>query len=115
MLKIRLRRMGAKHAAFYRIVVSDSRSTPRGRFVETVGTYDPATDPAAVKLDVERTEDWIRKGATRPRRYDACWCGPRQRRRQPAPEPIPRLVHFPDNHDEGIAGTDRQVAGRSTG
>jgi len=55
--------MGAKHAAFYRIVVSDSRSTPRGRFVETVGTYDPATDPAAVKLDVERTEDWIRKGA----------------------------------------------------
>jgi small subunit ribosomal protein S16 len=62
-LKIRLRRMGAKHAAFYRIVVSDSRSTPRGRFVESVGTYDPGTDPATVRLDVARTEDWISKGA----------------------------------------------------
>jgi small subunit ribosomal protein S16 len=55
--------MGAKHAAFYRIVVSDSRSTPSGRFLESVGTYDPGTDPATVRLDVARTEDWINKGA----------------------------------------------------
>ena len=63
MLKIRLRRMGAKKDAFYRIVVSDSRSTPSGRFVDVLGTYDPETDPATVKLDVERAEEWIRKGA----------------------------------------------------
>ncbi len=63
MLKIRLRRMGSKHDAFYRIVVSDSRSTPRGRFVDVLGTYDPGTDPATVKVDVARAEDWIGKGA----------------------------------------------------
>jgi len=62
-LKIRLRRMGAKNAAFYRIVVSDSRSTPSGRFVDVLGTYDPETDPATVKLDVDRAEEWIKKGA----------------------------------------------------
>lgn len=63
MLKIRLRRMGAKKAPFYRIVVSDSRSTPQGRFVDVVGTYDPTTDPAALKLDVVKTQEWIGKGA----------------------------------------------------
>lgn len=63
MLKIRLRRMGAKHDAFYRVVVSDSRSTPRGRFVDVLGIYDPGTDPASVRLDVERADEWIRKGA----------------------------------------------------
>ncbi len=63
MLKIRLRRMGSKQDAFYRIVVSDSRSTPRGAFVAVLGHYDPGTDPATVKLDVARAEDWIRKGA----------------------------------------------------
>ena len=63
MLKIRLRRMGAKKAPFYRIVVSDSRSTPQGRFVDVVGTYDPTTDPASLKLDVAKTDDWIGKGA----------------------------------------------------
>jgi small subunit ribosomal protein S16 len=62
-LKIRLRRMGSKQEAFYRIVVSDSRSTPTGRFVESLGYYDPGTDPATVKIDVARTEDWIEKGA----------------------------------------------------
>ena len=63
MLKIRLRRMGAKKAAFYRIVVSDSRLTPTGRFVETVGYYDPGTTPSTVNIDVARTEGWIRNGA----------------------------------------------------
>ena len=63
MLKIRLRRMGSKQDAFYRVVVSDSRNTPTGRFIEVLGTYDPGTDPATVKLNVERAEDWIRKGA----------------------------------------------------
>jgi len=62
-LKIRLRRMGAKKKAHYRIVVSDSRSTPSGRFLDVLGTYDPGTDPATVKLDLERAEAWIKKGA----------------------------------------------------
>jgi small subunit ribosomal protein S16 len=55
--------MGAKKDAFYRIVVSDSRKTPSGRFVDVLGTYDPETDPATVKVDVDRAEEWIRKGA----------------------------------------------------
>lgn len=63
MLKIRLRRMGSKKDVCYRIVVSDSRSTPSGRFVEVVGTYDPRTDPATVVLDVPKAEAWIVKGA----------------------------------------------------
>ncbi len=63
MLKIRLRRVGAKHRAFYRVVVSDSRKRPTGRFIENLGTYDPGTDPATVKLDVAKADDWIGKGA----------------------------------------------------
>ena len=63
MLRIRLRRMGAKHRPYYRIVVSDGRRTPGGPFKEILGTYDPTRDPAAVKMDVPRTEEWIRKGA----------------------------------------------------
>ena len=63
MLKIRLRRMGAKKNAFYRVVVSDSRKTPRSRFLDILGTYDPGTDPATVKLDLDRTEAWLKKGA----------------------------------------------------
>ena len=63
MLRIRLRRMGAKKDAFYRVVVSDSRSTPKGPFVEILGTYDPGTEPATVKIDVDRADEWIRKGA----------------------------------------------------
>jgi len=62
-LKIRLRRMGSKQDAFYRVVVSDSRSTPSGRFVDVLGTYNPGTDPATVRLDVTRAENWIRQGA----------------------------------------------------
>ena len=63
MLKIRLRRMGRKHSPFYRVVVSDSRRTPRARFNEILGTYDPRTDPADVKIDVEKADAWIKKGA----------------------------------------------------
>lgn len=63
MLKIRLRRMGSKKDPFYRVVVSESASTPTGRFVDVLGTYDPRTDPATVKMDLTRAEDWIRKGA----------------------------------------------------
>lgn len=63
MVKIRLRRMGAKKAPFYRIVVADSRSPRDGRFIEEIGTYNPLTDPAEVKINNERAQEWIKSGA----------------------------------------------------
>ena len=63
MVKIRLRRLGAKKAPFYRIVVADSRYPRDGRFIEEVGTYNPLTDPAEVKVDAERVQQWIKNGA----------------------------------------------------
>ena len=63
MLKIRLKRMGARQAPHYRVVVSDSRLTPQGGFVDNLGTYCPGTEPPALKIDVARAEGWIRKGA----------------------------------------------------
>ena len=62
-VKIRLRRMGAKRAPFYRIVVADSRFPRDGRFIEEVGTYDPTKDPAAVTVDAEAVKKWIGNGA----------------------------------------------------
>ena len=61
--KIRLRRMGAKKAPFYRVVVADSRYPRDGRFIEEIGTYDPRQNPAAVNIDVERAQAWIKTGA----------------------------------------------------
>ena len=63
MVKIRLRRMGAKKAPFYRVVVADSRDPREGRFIEELGTYDPRQDPAAINIDVERAQAWIKTGA----------------------------------------------------
>jgi len=62
-LKIRLARRGSRGDAFYRIVVSESASTPSSRNIDTLGTYDPGTQPATIRLDVTRAEEWIRKGA----------------------------------------------------
>ncbi len=62
-VKIRLRRMGAKKAPFYRVVVADSRSPRDGRFIEEIGYYDPTKEPAVVNIDKEKAEDWIKKGA----------------------------------------------------
>ena len=62
-VKIRLRRMGAKKAPFYRIVVADSRYPRDGRFIEELGTYNPRTDPAEVKIDIEKARQWIKNGA----------------------------------------------------
>lgn len=62
-VKIRLRRMGAKKAPFYRIVVADSRYPRDGRFIEEVGYYDPMTNPATIKLDNEKVEKWLANGA----------------------------------------------------
>ena len=64
MVKIRLRRMGAKKAPYYRIVVADSRSPRDGRFIEELGTYDPMADDAQkIKVDMERAQYWIANGA----------------------------------------------------
>ena len=63
MVKIRLRRMGAKKNPFYRIVVADSRFPRDGRFIEELGTYDPMTEPSQVKVDKDRALEWIKKGA----------------------------------------------------
>ena len=63
MVKIRLRRMGAKKAPFYRIVVADSRSPRDGRCIEEIGTYNPLTDPATVTIDAEKAQQWIKNGA----------------------------------------------------
>jgi small subunit ribosomal protein S16 len=62
-VKIRLRRMGTKQTPFYRVVVADSRTARNGRFLESLGTYDPMKDPVAVILDEDRTLRWLQKGA----------------------------------------------------
>ena len=63
MVKIRLRRMGAKKAPFYRIVVADSRYPRDGRFIEEVGYYDPTKEPSVIKVDEEKAKKWISNGA----------------------------------------------------
>lgn len=63
MVKIRLRRMGAKKAPFYRIVVADSRSPRDGRFIEELGFYNPLVEPAEVRINDEKAKDWMQKGA----------------------------------------------------
>ncbi|MBI4199792.1 MAG: 30S ribosomal protein S16 [Chloroflexi bacterium] len=63
MLRIRLRRVGAKKHPSYRIVVADSRTPRGGLVVEQVGRYDPSTDPPTVTLDEEKVREWLRRGA----------------------------------------------------
>ena len=63
MVKIRLRRMGAKKAPYYRIIVADSRSPRDGRCIEDIGTYDPLTEPATIAVDAEKAQQWIKNGA----------------------------------------------------
>lgn len=63
MVKIRLRRMGAKKAPFYRIVVADSRFPRDGRFIEEIGYYDPTKEPVVIKVDDEKVQQWIANGA----------------------------------------------------
>jgi small subunit ribosomal protein S16 len=63
MLTIRLRRMGARHSPFYRVVVSDSRNVPTASAVEELGHYNPTTNPAQVRLDTARVDHWVSKGA----------------------------------------------------
>lgn len=63
MVKIRLRRMGAKKAPFYRVVVADSRYPRDGRFIEEIGYYDPTKEPSVVSIDKEKADKWLANGA----------------------------------------------------
>ncbi|MBR3934239.1 MAG: 30S ribosomal protein S16 [Clostridia bacterium] len=63
MVKIRLKRMGAKKTPFYRIVVADSRYPRDGRFIEQIGTYNPLTDPSTINVDSEKALKWLGQGA----------------------------------------------------
>ena len=62
-VKIRLKRMGMKKMPFYRVVVADERSPRDGRFVEEIGYYNPMTEPATIKIDAEKAQQWIKNGA----------------------------------------------------
>ncbi len=63
MVKIRLRRMGAKKAPFYRVVVADSRYPRDGRFIEEIGYYDPTKEPSVISVDMDKANQWIKNGA----------------------------------------------------
>ena len=63
MVKIRLKRVGAKKAPYYHVVVADSRSPRDGKFIEKIGTYDPMVNPAEVHIDAEKATEWLKNGA----------------------------------------------------
>ncbi len=63
MVKMRLKRMGAKKAPYYRIVIADSRSPRDGKFIAQVGTYDPLQNPSAISFETEETKKWLENGA----------------------------------------------------
>ncbi|MBO4412672.1 MAG: 30S ribosomal protein S16, partial [Clostridia bacterium] len=62
-VKIRLTRKGDKKSPFYRVVVADSKSPRDGRFIDIIGTYNPLTDPAEIKIDAEKADKWLKNGA----------------------------------------------------
>ncbi len=62
-VKMRLTRMGAKKAPFYRVIVADSRSPRDGRFIDEIGYYNPLTNPADIKIDAEKAKKWLDNGA----------------------------------------------------
>lgn len=62
-VKLRLTRMGDKKSPFYRVVAADSRSPRDGKFIDVIGTYNPLTDPATVKIDADKVKEWIKNGA----------------------------------------------------
>ena len=63
MVKIRLRRMGARNRPFYRVVVSDTRRTPRAPAIDELGYYDPCKSPVVVKIDLDKVDSWVKRGA----------------------------------------------------
>ena len=62
-VKMRLTRLGDKKAPFYRVIVADSRAPRDGKFIDIIGTYNPLTDPAEIKIDAEKANKWLKNGA----------------------------------------------------
>ena len=62
-VKIRLKRIGAKKAPFYRVIVADERSPRNGKFIDEIGYYNPLTNPADIKIDADKAKQWIKNGA----------------------------------------------------
>ena len=87
MLKIRLARRGSTHRPFYRVVVNDSSRTPDSRNVAELGYYDPRKEPPVLDLDVEKAEEWIRKGARPSPRVRAFIKKAKAKTKSPAPAP----------------------------
>ena len=102
MVKIRLRRMGAKKAPFYRVVVADSRYPRDGRFIEEIGTYNPCVSPAEIKIDAERAQEWIKTVPSPP--TPSARCSRESTRFDPR-----GTTH------EGLAALHRQKSGRASG
>jgi small subunit ribosomal protein S16 len=88
-LKIRLARRGSTHRPFYRVVVNDSSMTPDARNVEELGYYDPRKDPAVFELNVEKAEEWIRKGAVPSPRVRAFIKKAKAKAKVKSPTPTP--------------------------
>ncbi len=93
-VKIRLRRMGAKKQPSYRVVIADSRAPRDGAFIETIGHYNPLTEPATIKIDEARATYWLERGAQPTdtvlrlfKRTSLSERIPALKKRQPAPEP----------------------------
>ncbi len=63
-VKIRLTRLGDKKSPFYRVVVADSRAPRGGKFIDILGTYNPLTDPAEIKINADKAQKWLKNGAT---------------------------------------------------
>jgi small subunit ribosomal protein S16 len=120
LVKIRLKRMGAKKRPFYRLVVADSRSPRDGRFIELLGFYDPLPNPATVQIDADKVREWMRKGA---RPSDAARAllveqgilakVPRTFKPAPEQQPAPSASEMPGAAEEVEAAEDAAARGAS--
>ncbi len=118
MVKIRLKRMGAKKRPFYRLVVADSRSPRDGRFIELLGFYDPLPNPAKVQIDADKVREWMRKGArpsdaARALLVEQGILAKVPRTFKPAPEPVtPAVASATPGVPEEVDAVPAEDAGR---
>ena len=110
MLKIRLRRMGNRHRPFYRVVVSDGRSVPTSSAVEEIGYYDPRQSPSLIKIDTERVDHWVGKGA---KMSDTVEKLVRKARLQPAEEPVVKTKAAKESEPETETAEAADVAAQA--
>ena len=115
MVKIRLKRMGAKKRPTYRLVVADSRSPRDGRFIELLGYYDPLPDPATVRIDADKVREWLGKGArpsdaARALLVEQGILAKSQRPFKPAPEPAGAAASAASNGSETPGAPDEVEA-----